>query len=150
MNASGKLCEAERSASERRWCGPTALCAITGKSYAEMVQAIETVRGKPFKSVAYLYELQAVLVKLGYRVRSENLYLQKHLPTISQLVTRRTPVERQQFMLALVTHHFVAIQGDEICDSAYTQGAVKKFATLPVGSKWKRVKEYLYIEEVPA
>jgi hypothetical protein len=136
---------APSSDGQRRWCGPTALAAITGKPYAECVSEIERVRGKPFKDISTLEELALVLQAHGYVPQMFVTSLVRHKPTFAQFMARRNPLLRDQFILARVTNHFVAIKDDEVCDAAYTQGACVPFSTLTKGQKWKRVTHFLVV-----
>lgn len=103
------------------YCGPSAICGITGFGGARVINEVHRVRGelkrnkKNRKKVVGMYtgEVLAVLANLGFRA---NIYFSPKGIGLGDWMTVSRKFHRQpdHLFLVVVTGHFILVRGSEI------------------------------------
>lgn len=106
-----------------QWCGPSAVCAMTGVPYMTVLEIFKRVRAS--RSTAYSrrviikgtynWEVSEVLHRLGYFTRSfpvpeENM-------TLAAFLRSRPKDQVNDMVLVQITNHYIAVQGRKAADS---------------------------------
>jgi hypothetical protein len=77
------------------YCGPTAICAVTGRSTADVLRACHLYMKRPrSRPIVGMYDVQitSVLAMLGYRCDIDQYYNDDGLkPTFGQFMRGRSP-----------------------------------------------------------
>lgn len=114
--------------SQREFCGPTAIAAVTGASLEEVRDAIRQVRGPTLRADgAYMpitglpvVELLEVMDNLGWKVVEEDLWQDRAELKRAKLCTLGEFAENHGHdgpYIVNVTGHYVAISQHEFCDT---------------------------------
>lgn len=103
-------CPARRT----RWCGPTALGALTGLSYMEAMRVLELVRARRGRRIVTVKgvlnaDMMAACALLGYRLRSIGV---RKGETFAAFLNRRTGEDVFAPLLINITRHYLAVRGE--------------------------------------
>jgi hypothetical protein len=119
------------------YCGPTAICAVTGKSARMVLHVIEAGRGERAinaRGVAkgvrgmHISEVVAVLTDMGFQVQRRS-YLGR-CPTVAQYCETMFPERANCPRIIRIRGHFMAVSdhGKTICDTGTKQPVPAKQA----------------------
>lgn len=117
----------------RRWCGPTAVAAITGCGYDAAIDAFRQVRGKPTIKGVYGYEMNNVMGRMGYKLnRMESHHHMKLFTcmTLAEFLRRLHPMFKDKVLLVNVTRHYVVVYNGRIIDT-HTLGKIVPASKYP-------------------
>lgn len=97
-----------------RWCGPTALGALTGLSYMEAMRVLELVRARRGRRIVTVKgvmntDMMAACALLGYRARSIGV---RSGETFAAFLNRRTGEDVFAPLLINITCHYLAVRGE--------------------------------------
>lgn len=118
-----------RGKGKRYYCGPFAICAITGKPYETSVKpAINDYRNRPLHlGILGMTngQVQGVLRQYGYWLDREFLHTNKYdredydgkVPTLAHWMRKRKGYQLKSLYLVEVTHHYVLVQGRKFIDN---------------------------------
>lgn len=127
-----------KDGSDRMYCGPAALCAITGSTYEEVRESINVdVRNRPHNRgvlAMHGFELIRVLKNRGYFTSEVNHNFVYEPLNLNQYLKQRPYFEKNNVLLIELTSHFVTVKGDSLVDN-HTKIPVH-IAIAP----WKRAK----------
>ncbi|UTC28336.1 hypothetical protein GURKE_03080 [Brevundimonas phage vB_BpoS-Gurke] len=128
-----------------RWCGPTALAAITGLPYADCLERFRQLRRNRgrravVKGVAQK-DMRAVLIGLGYRIQDVTPAAG---PSLARWLDNRAGADALSTFLIVAGNHYITVRGDEgLC--SLTHGKPVPLAQLKkrraaVTDAWRIVK----------
>ncbi len=104
-----------------RWCGPSAITAITGIGYPAALTTLKQVRANrsnadPLRVIVkgiYNNEMSNALRRLGYRMTPINI--QSGI-TFARFLRERSPEERKATILVSAGHHYMVVSGNKAVD----------------------------------
>lgn len=100
---------------ERVWCGPAAVCIITGCSLQEAKEGYYVVRGVRRVARVHLSETREVLRRKGYLLVPE---YQSHAGrTFAAWLREREPEDVNDLHLVRLTGHYVVVKGRRMVDN---------------------------------
>lgn len=131
-----------RNGDAHMYCGPAALCAISGATYEDVRSFVnvEVRNRKENQGICGMhnFEMEKALWHLGYvadKLSCYSMYTDmkgnKQL-TLNQFLKNRKEHERNCIMLILVTGHYLTVMGDKMVDN-HTKSPIN-IALAP----WKR------------
>lgn len=131
-----------RDGGHKMYCGPAALCAITGKHYEDVRTVVNRVRGRKHnQGITGMgnREMIKALNKMSYIALVTKV---QDNPTLSKFLRERDDELKKQTLLIEVTGHYVTVKGDTLIDN---------FTVCPVHiaiapHKRTRVKKYWVIK----
>lgn len=113
-----------RNGSDDMYCGPAALCAITGLPYEDVRECINVnVRGRRENQGIvrmYDYEVVKTLNHIGYDTKKLDYEFHKNPMTLNQYLKQRSQEEIDNVLLIFITGHFVTVKGDKFIDNHTT------------------------------
>jgi len=123
------------------YCGPAALCAISGWTYEEVRSEVNGVRRRKYNqgiTGMHNHEMKKALWSMGFVMEQVNCYRlydeNNKQFTLNQFLKPRPKSDKTRTMLINVTGHYVTVQGDKLVDN-HTGNPVH-IAIAP----WKRKK----------
>jgi hypothetical protein len=120
--------QVSRNPGDNSYCGPAALSLLTGYHVSLCAHELRQINGRRYIKSASDYEMVAVLIRLGKRVREVPLYPNhvcvtlRRKPTLVGLVRLlrdRTPHQR---FLIRTTDHFMVLRGRMVYDNLNPEG----------------------------
>ena len=127
-----------RDGSDNMYCGPAALCAITGESYETVRESVNVdVRDRPHNrgiTGMHGFEIRRVLEKFGYTAIETDYDFIYEKKNLNQYLKQRPFFEKNNVLFIELTSHFVTVKGDNLVDN-HTKVPVH-IAIAP----WKRAK----------
>ena len=109
------------------WCGPSVVCAITGKPMSVVRETIKAIR-RYYGSAAPLtgttsHEVSGALHDLGYRMSPLWAYAREDAPTVARWLRERKEGHRSATFVLLITYrswtrrHWIVVRGNKFADS---------------------------------
>lgn len=113
-----KLHAVSKSSRKRiRWCGPSAIAAITGMSYDDALQATKDTTGRRIVKWMRNWEMFATLQQLGYSLIKIEATVDGRTATLARFGKKRQPEWMNETILLNVTRHYVVMRGRKIVDN---------------------------------
>lgn len=107
-----------------KWCGPTALALITGRTLIHCQRTLAKFEGKDQRYLRGVSNssMLAALRSWGYHVEPVKIPWSRHHPTLRQYIEEQMPtLQWRQVMLWNVTDHYVVSLSGEVCDNHATK-----------------------------
>jgi len=120
-----------KDGSTKMYCGPAALCAITGKTYEEVRAKVNVLRHrKPNQGIIGMhnYEMVDALRLFGWatyarkvcRTFANGESVSPIYPTLAKFLKNRTDEEMHHMLLINITGHYVTVYGNMLVDNHTT------------------------------
>lgn len=110
-----------------KWCVPTAISVLTGRSYAESKSRCAFIQNKPYSEIEGVWTEESVLALNEFGYTSIPVDLQARYgtmpPTLQRYMKERPFEERAEPLLIQVWGHVLAAHMDWACDN-WTQKVV--------------------------
>ncbi len=113
-----KLHTVSSKRTNRIYCGPAAISAVSGRSIECAESWINYYRNARLDKVvvgSYSTELIAALHELGYRSKRTEVYDSKNSPTLAAWLRKRS--NRNAMVIVVLTSHFVVVKGNKFVDN---------------------------------
>jgi len=98
----------------QRYCGPGALSAVMGISSNDGARLIREVTGRKSICGTHDYELEAVLRRNGFKLKTYG-YPKPSQPTLAQWLRRRE--DRNKLVIVGLTSHWCVVKGNKYIDN---------------------------------
>jgi len=111
-----------------KWCGPSALSAVTGLSTEECCAAINKLRGqKPYYQTQGVYwnEMTRALDAIGFSVKGQSpktLRCQAGGKTLRRFLEARSASQMESRMIVMIKGHYLSLEGTRLVDSVNPEG----------------------------
>lgn len=106
----------KRAKRGRRYCGPSAVCIVTGAEYGEVTRIIREKTGARAVMGTSTFALAPAFHALGWRLDDRGPDEGEPRPTLARWARERSPGDRAVYLVN-VTRHWVVVRGDEAGDS---------------------------------
>ena len=100
----------------RRYCGPSAVCIVTGAEYGQVTRLIREKTGKRAVMGTNTSDLVSAFHALGWRLDDLGPDEDEPRQTLARWARDRSPGDRSVYLIN-VTRHWVVVRGDEAADS---------------------------------
>jgi hypothetical protein len=110
-----------RKKGRRQWCGPSALCLVTGIEYDAAILLLKEITDRNLIKGTSTMTMRAAFERLGWRMETKPPH--NPLPTLAAWLRERSGELRSATVLVEVTNHWMVVEGRKGGDSA-TDGPV--------------------------
>lgn len=100
-----------KSYDKNRYCGPSAISAVTGLTTGEAARLLRKVSGRSCIKGTWSYEMVRALAKCNITMTSQHSYHQKGRMTLGQWLKHTSSVRGSNVFLISAGHHWQLIQG---------------------------------------
>jgi hypothetical protein len=101
----------------RMWCGPSAIAAVTGKTYDDALLALKAESGRDVVMGVQVIHLQRALARMGHRMTPVCSFIKSERPTLAAWLKGRDAELRASVVIVNVTRHYVTVKGNRIVDN---------------------------------
>lgn len=137
-------------ANRTAWCGPGALCIITGLGYARALDFLKEERATRRPSLNRVVvkgttngEMKTVLARLGYDL----IPIQVSQDTFAKWLRERSPEVRREVVLVCAGHHYMVVQGNRAADNIVRE---PRFISKMPGRRKRMENAWIVIRHDPA
>lgn len=102
------------------WCGPGALCTLTGLPSSRIMAVLKYVTGKPVVKGVSVGHLAKAAAFLGYQFVPQSVYslaTENGLPTLAKWTSENSQLLSKGAVVFVVSNHFVTVSGRKFCDN---------------------------------